>query len=199
MTDPLAAGDPDHALRINFGCGQFPLAGWTNVDNDPRATLDVRHDLNVVPYPFASGSASEILASHVLEHLEDPFTTMAEFARIVRPGGTITVRVPHFSRGFTHPDHRRGFDVSFPLYFRPSFAGGFSGTELECVGLRLRWSAQPELKRRELGRTEYAVASALGWWFDLWANLAPELASRLWCFWVGGFEEAEFVFRRPGP
>ena len=31
--------------------------------------------------------------------------------------GALLVKVPHFSRGFTHPDHKRGFDVSFPLFF----------------------------------------------------------------------------------
>ncbi|HEV8306506.1 MAG TPA: methyltransferase domain-containing protein [Methylomirabilota bacterium] len=185
-------------MKVNFGCGRFPLPGWINVDRDPAVKCDVYHDLNVVPYPFDSGAASEILASHVLEHLDDPFATMAEFARLIRPGGHITVRVPHFSRGFTHPDHRRGFDVSFPLYFRPAFAGGFCGTELECVRLRFRWLGQPALKREELGRARYAVARVLGWWFDWWANLAPAVCSRLWCFWVGGFEEVEFVFRRPG-
>lgn len=184
-------------MRLNLGCGRFPLGGWINVDRDPDVACDVRHDLNVIPYPFEPGAADEILASHVLEHLEDPFAAMAEWARLLRPGATLTVRVPHFSRGFAHPDHRRGFDVSFPLYFRPSFAGGFCGTPLECVQLRLRWLGQPELKRRELGRIPYALARAAGGWLDLWANLAPGLASRLWCFWVGGFDEVEYVFRRP--
>ncbi|MCX8472834.1 MAG: hypothetical protein ORN85_04210, partial [Sediminibacterium sp.] len=29
---------------------------------------------------------------------------------------------------------------------------------------------------------------------NFFANLSPFLCSRLWCFWVGGFEEIEFVF-----
>jgi SAM-dependent methyltransferase len=183
--------------RINFGSGRFPVAGWINVDVDPRAQPDVLHDLNSFPYPFESASADEIVASHALEHTTDPFAVMAEFARIVRPGGTITIRVPHFSRGFTHADHRRGFDVSFPLYFRPTFQGGYSGTHLECLRVRLRWFAQPELKRQELGAIAYAAGRALGWVFDVVANLSPHVTSRLFCFWVGGFEEIEIVFRRP--
>ena len=47
--------------RINFGCGQFPTPGWINVDNDARAKADVRHDLEVLPYPFESGSADDWL------------------------------------------------------------------------------------------------------------------------------------------
>ncbi len=183
--------------RINFGCGRFPMAGWINVDIDASAAADVFHDLNQFPYPFESRSADAILASHVLEHTADPFATMRELARILKPGGTLTVRVPHFSRGFTHADHRRGFDVTFPRYFDPEFTGGYSGTHLDIDRVQLRWFAQPYLKRRELSSSQFHVARAAGAWIDWWANLSPELASRLWCFWVGGFEEVEFEFRRP--
>lgn len=182
---------------INFGCGQFPLPGWINVDNDSRATADVRHDLDVFPYPFESGTADEIMASHVLEHLRRPFDAMAEFSRILKPGGVVTIRVPHFSRGFTHPDHKCGFDVSFPLYFEPSFRGGYSGTHLERVRVRLRWFAQAELKRSVVGGGSVALASAVGGVIDAIAGLSPFAASRLWCYWVGGFDEVEFVLRRP--
>jgi SAM-dependent methyltransferase len=195
-----SVGDPERAIsarRINFGCGQFPLPGWLNVDIDPQARADVYHDLERLPYPFESNSAEEIVASHVLEHLDQPFAAMSEFARVLRPGGRLTVRVPHFSRGFTHADHKRGFDVSFPLYFRPDFRGGYSGTELECRRVRLRWFAQPELKRQTLGPGTAVIAQAAGAVIDTAARLSPYLASRLWCFWVGGFEEVEFVFRRP--
>ncbi|MGQ0734071.1 MAG: class I SAM-dependent methyltransferase [Acidobacteriota bacterium] len=184
-------------LRINVGCGQFPLDGWINVDVDPRAKADVWHNLNDRPYPFETASADAIVASHVLEHLQEPFAVMAEFNRILRPGGRLTVRVPHFSRGIMHPDHKRGFDVTFPLYFDPSFRGGYSGTTLESRGVRLRWFAQAELKRDTLGPTLTSLASGLGGAIDWLARLSPYVASRVWCFWVGGFEEVEFVFIKP--
>jgi len=184
-------------VRINFGCGQFPTPGWINVDVDPNAKADLHHDLDERPYPFEGATADEILASHVLEHLSEPFAAMAEFARILRPGGRLTVRVPHFSRGFTHADHKRGFDVSFPLYFTPSFSGGYSGIHLECRRVSLRWFAQPELKRETLGAPTAMFAALVGHVIDGAAWLSPYLASRLWCFWVGGFEEVEYVFTRP--
>ena len=185
-----------NATRINFGCGQFPEAGWVNVDVDPRAPADVHHDLEQFPYPFPSESAEAIKAYHVLEHLHQPFAAMGEFARILRPGGELVIRVPHFSRGFTHADHKRGFDVSFPLYFNPAFRGGYCGVTLQHVHTRLRWFAQPELKRQTLGTGTASAAAAIGRVVDALAGLSPYLASRLWCFWVGGFEEVEFVFRR---
>lgn len=184
-------------LRINFGCGQFPEPGWVNVDVDPRAKADVQHDLEQFPYPFETASADAIMASHVLEHLHQPFVAMAEFARILRPGALLTIRVPHFSRGFTHADHKRGFDVSFPLYFDPSFRGGYSGVSLEHRRTTLRWFAQPELKREALGEFASGATAALGRLVDAFAAVSPYFASRVWCFWVGGFEEIEFVFVRP--
>jgi SAM-dependent methyltransferase len=185
------------SLRINFGCGQFPRDGWVNVDLDLLAKADLQHDLEQFPYPFESNSADEIFASHVLEHLNRPFAAMAEFSRIVKPGGRLTIRVPHFSRGFLHADHKRGFDVTFPLYFDPQFRGGYSGIPLVSERVRLRWFAQPELKAATLGTGVAVVAGALGAVIDLAAALSPYLASRIWCFWVGGFEEVEFVFTRP--
>jgi SAM-dependent methyltransferase len=183
--------------RINFGSGQFPQSGWINVDVDPHAPADVRHDFEQFPYPFENDSADAITASHVLEHLRQPFCAMREFARILRPGGVLTLRVPHFSRGFTHADHKCGFDVSFPLYFDPAFRGGYSGVSLHHRSTTLRWFAQPELKRLTLGNGAATFGAALGAVIDRLAAVSPYFASRVWCFWVGGFEEIEFVFTRP--
>ncbi len=52
--------------------------------------------------PDASYDA--LLASHVLEHLADPLGALAEWKRIVRPGGHILLVVPHRDGTF---DHRR--------------------------------------------------------------------------------------------
>jgi SAM-dependent methyltransferase len=186
-------------LKLNLGCGRFPMAGYVNVDGDPSARADVVHDLESFPYPFADGSAAEITASHVLEHLRDPFAAVAECSRILRPEGRLTIKVPHCSRGFTHPDHKRGFDVSFPLYFEPGFEGGYTGIHLICRSVRLRWFAQPWLKRHTLSPFQYAMGATLGAVFDWAARLSPFAASRLWCYWVGGFEEVEFVLEKPPP
>lgn len=183
--------------KLNLGCGQFPLAGFLNVDISARTPADVLCDLDRFPYPFADERFEEIRAHHVLEHLRDPFRAMAEWRRLLRPGGTLLVKVPHFSRGFTHPDHKRGFDVSFPLFFDRRYHPWFTGTSFELERVRLRWNAQPYLKRYVLSRPGFAAVQALGFLVDALANLSPMAFSRLGCFWVGGFEEIEFAFVRP--
>ena len=87
---------------------------------------------------------------------------MREIHRITKPGGTVRIWVPHFSRGFTHPEHKSGFDVTFPYYFRSDFLGGYQGVEFALEDLRLRWFAQPYLKRTVLSRRAFRAASAAG-------------------------------------
>lgn len=183
--------------KLNLGCGRFPKQGYVNVDVDERGGQDVTHDLNAFPYPFDGGDFDLVESSHNLEHLADPFRVMAEIHRLLAPGGKAVIRVPHFSRGFTHPDHKRGFDVSFPYYFDPEFPGGYSGTPFELVSLRLRWNGQPYLKKQVLSAPVAAGLAVVGGIVDFFANLSPALCSRIWCFWVGGFEEIEFTFRKP--
>ena len=44
--------------------------------------------------PFADGAFDRVIASEVMEHIDDDNTAMAELTRVLRPGGTIAVTVP---------------------------------------------------------------------------------------------------------
>lgn len=192
------ASDKSDLRKLNLGCGFYARRDCVNVDVDPRTGADVLHDLNVVPYPFPDARFDVVYATHVLEHLEDPFAAMGEWRRLLRPGGEIHVKVPHFSRGFTHPDHKRGFDVSFPLFFDVGMKPWYCGTPLALRKMRLRWNDQPYLKRYVASPLSRGIASLIGAVIDAVANLSPLAFSRLACFWVGGFEAIEFVFVRTG-
>lgn len=183
--------------KLNLGCGEFKKAGYINLDVEDQVLPDVVHNLNDLPFPFESGAFYLIESSHNLEHLNDPFAVMAEMHRLLVPGGRLIIKVPHFSRGFTHPDHKRGFDVSFPFYFDPSFPGGYSGTPFELENLRLTWNGQPYLKKKVLSAPVHMTLMGLGKIIDVLANISPAFCSRVWCFWVGGFEEMELRFRKP--
>ena len=81
-------------LRLNLGCGRSPLAGWVNVDVAPLPGIDVVADLDrcrTHPLPFAEGSASEFFLSHVLGEIPDRAGALAEYARVLRPGGTLAI------------------------------------------------------------------------------------------------------------
>ena len=181
--------------KLNLGSGEFLKDGYVNVDYHSISNPDISHDLNKFPYPFADNYFELVEADHVLEHLAEPFEVMRELRRICAPGATIHIRVPHFSRGFTHADHKRGFDVTFPYYFNPAFRPGYQGIPLKLVSMRLRWFAQPYMKRTLLPAPLVMLGQVGGALIDFFANLSPWLCSRLWCYWVGGFEEIEFIFQ----
>lgn len=180
--------------KLNLGSGRFPKSGYVNLDHRDDVGANVVHDLNRFPYSFADGEFDRIEADHVLEHLAEPLRALREMHRISKPGASILINVPHFSRGFSHPEHAHGFDVSLPLYFNPSFQGGYEGVEFGLEDMRFSWFAQKYLKKITLSSFQYYVGVVLGGIFSFFANLSPYACSRLWCFWVGGFEEISFHF-----
>lgn len=186
-------------LKINLGSGIDKKSGYVNVDWSPLTQPDIVHDLNVYPYPFEANSCELIEAFHVIEHLERPFQTMREFHRMLAPGGRLHIKVPHFSRGMTHAEHEHGFDVTFPLYFNEGFTrSGYYGVPFKLESMRLSWLAMFHLlPYMGYGRGTIALLRGANTVISTLANASPGFASRIWCFWVGGFDEIEFVFSKP--
>src|SRR5690242_6188134 len=100
-------------MKLNLGCGQNKVPGYLNVDKYAACEPDRVVDLEAFPWPFADGSAEEILLTHVLEHLGRDTDTflgiMKELYRVLSPGGKVEIRVPHpRSEGFLgDPTHVR--------------------------------------------------------------------------------------------
>ena len=96
--------------KLNLGCSNKVLDGFINVDLESHKGVDLIHDLNKYPLPFDEDSIEYILASHILEHLEDPLKFMLELHRICKEGAVIDIYVPHFSSFTTYAEltHKRG-------------------------------------------------------------------------------------------
>ena len=183
--------------KLNFGSGEFRKEGYVNVDWNPLSNPDVAHDLNVMPYPFEDNTFDLVEAVHVLEHLDRPFSVMKELHRILKPEGKLLIKVPHFTRGFTHAEHAHGFDVTFPLYFNKSFtSSGYFGVEYKLEKMELHWAAHVHLlKYLGYGVIARFIINIMNKIISFFANLSPAFCSRIWAFWVGGFEEIEFNFK----
>ena len=101
-----------HRGTLNLGCGNRPLLGAHNHDRRKHAPfVDTAHDLNQVPWPWPDGTFERVVAEDVLEHLDDVVGFMDEAHRILKPGGLLRVRVPHYrsENAAIDPTHRRGF------------------------------------------------------------------------------------------
>ncbi|HMP90059.1 MAG TPA: methyltransferase domain-containing protein [Kiritimatiellia bacterium] len=105
--------------RLNVGCGTDVRAGWVNLDVAPLAGVDVVHDINRIPYPFADETFDEILCQDILEHMTDLPTVLFELKRLLKSGGKLRIQVPHFSsrNNFADPTHKRMFSLLTFEYF----------------------------------------------------------------------------------
>ena len=75
--------------------------------------------------PFADGSFGAVMLTEVLEHTRDDRATLAEIARVTRPGGTLLLSTPH--RGLfagLDPDNRTNSAFAFIKRLRIPKPGG---------------------------------------------------------------------------
>jgi len=104
--------------KLNLGSGSDIKEGWINVNIVPLPGVDVVHDIEKLPLPFADNSVSEVLCRDILEHVEY-LPVLKDIHRILAPGGRVHIRVPHFTsrNNFTDPTHKKRFAVTTFDYF----------------------------------------------------------------------------------
>jgi SAM-dependent methyltransferase len=95
--------------RLNLGAGYDIRTGWVNSDIAELPGIDVVHDLDVAPWPWDNASVDEIRAMDVFEHVNDPLVFMNQAGRVLKPGGVLRIRSPHWrsESAYTDPTHRR--------------------------------------------------------------------------------------------
>ena len=113
---------------LNIGCGNRIIEGATNHDRTKhRPEVDVVHDLNVTPWPFADGEYDQVVALAVLEHLDiDLFASFAEIWRVLKVGGVMVVKLPLVTghNAYDDPSHRWFFTVRSLDQFCPETQRG---------------------------------------------------------------------------
>ena len=101
---------PLHGDVLDVGAGTGDL--WSRIDHRQRGLRLTLADnspamcrqLHTIPdahvqhcdatdLPFADHSFDTVIANHMLYHLDDPDAGLAEFARVLRPGGRLAVAV----------------------------------------------------------------------------------------------------------
>ena len=181
-------------VKLNLGSGKFPKEHYINVDINEKYEADIYHNLDIFPWPLPSNHFEIIEADHILEHITDLRGAFKELNRILALDGKLVIKVPHFTRGFTHWDHKHGFDITFPIYFNKNISGSFEGVDLIHNSTRLVWFGQVQFKRQQLSRISFMFGKTLGYIFDFLGNINHYFTSRLFSFWIGGYDEIIFKF-----
>jgi ubiquinone/menaquinone biosynthesis C-methylase UbiE len=96
-----------NAPILDAGCGtglnlRHLPEGSTGVDINPRNIALLRKRLpnhtvieaDVEALPFEDGSFGTVLCTEVIEHIPDPSAALAEYRRVLKPGGVLIGSVP---------------------------------------------------------------------------------------------------------
>lgn len=144
---------PRSALKVEVGCGEGRVSRDRRARGHPTISIDLSPTLlghasqvepddaflraDAVSLPLASGCCEVVVAYNSLTDVWDMERTVAEAARVLRPGGSLCVRVPHPVReaGLLDTDGEAPGRSGRPAYFgRRAF-----DTSVERDGLTMRF------------------------------------------------------------
>lgn len=172
---------------LDVGCGRgfllkvFQKRGWevTGTELTDQAANFARSVLNL---PVCTGSFQEmklpanhfdaVVMWHVLEHVSDPQTTLAEVNRVLKPGGVFLIGVPNFGAWEARFSRAKWFHLDVPRHLTH-----FTNETLQCALL----AAGFQVKTRYGNAPEYDVFSFVQScqnWLGLRHNLLYELMRR---------------------
>lgn len=132
-------------MRLNLGSGNYPLAGWTNVD--AYCDADVQGDIRELDFD----DVEEVNMSHLLEHLSwrETVSVLRRIRTWMRPGGKLVIEVPDMDRitalGTKHPlwfKYVYGDQSHDGEYHLAGFTARMLVENLRITGWRLHWISQ---------------------------------------------------------
>lgn len=94
---------------FNIKCNQYINIDFSDDEVFHRAQMEMCGEIATIhrlasadDLPLEDESVDAVLNSHVLEHCFDPIKTIAEWMRVLKPGGLIFMIIPHKERTFDH-------------------------------------------------------------------------------------------------
>ena len=175
-------------IIIDLGCGWnklvSPKKGYRvlGVDHNISKSIDIRCDLNG-KIPLADNSIDAVFSSHCIEHLRDKDRVFCEIHRILKMGGIAFIKVPHFrsvqAENYDHLSRWASFSMS-TFANAKWYSSNFPYFEIIRIGIKWR------VKRRLIGHF-------VDWLINKSLNL-----SETWCWFpLGGFDECQYLIRKP--
>jgi predicted SAM-dependent methyltransferase len=131
------------------------LHGRRYVTIDKYDRIADRH-VDVAALPFADASFDVVLSCHVLEHIEDDQSAIAELARVLRLGGWAAVMVPYCANASTSderhlPPRLRLAINGHPYHYRiygPDLVGRLTAVGFVVSAIHARDFLSPHWTRR---------------------------------------------------
>ena len=127
----------------------------TTLDMGGDFGVDVVWDLNNRPLPFADAEFDEIAAYDVLEHVGGQgdwrgyFDEMAEYHRLLKPGGVFGVIVPVGPDAFADPGHTRFFADHHFMFLDQGFYETALAEGKQITDYRFYWKLQFDILHLE--------------------------------------------------
>lgn len=183
---------------VDLGCGKRKKPGAIGIDIARIPGVDVVADV-MRPLPLKDNSVDEIVASHIIEHVDDVMDFMGEVWRVCKPGALVYFRFPHGSSKYVtwkDPTHRRGVFLATFEYFDPNTFDGkawgyYHPAKFEITKRVINFNMNSDIWEAQ------AIRRTLGRLFDWLANRnerAQYFCERFWGNWVG-MEEGHIWMR----
>ncbi len=130
---------------LDLGCGPNKVAGAIGLDHHPGSAADVLADFEKGWFPFADESFDHVECSHVIEHMREPVRLMEECWRVLRAGGTLRVKTPHYTHwtSWGDPTHYHHFSSHALMHFAQPESTVHYRCRFSLIDMKLRCSAFP--------------------------------------------------------
>ena len=144
---------------LEVGAGKTPLGDPSRTtfldrqvdDKDATENADIIADATAIPRP--DESFDYVIASHVLEHMPNTIAALKEWLRVLKPGGTLFIVLPHAEKTIDQhrqvttldhliADYEAGIDSSDRTHF-DEIKEGWSKLPPWEDEFRAEWGAEP--------------------------------------------------------
>lgn len=167
-------------MILDIGCGRNKTPGAVGLDLAAHPGVDVVSHAGR-GLPFCDASFEQIRLRHIVEHVPDLVSLLAEVHRVARPGGLVYILTPHFTAAasYTDPTHMRHLG-----YFSLDYVCGLARDDF----VPLEYGFEMVRRRLLFGRSGRLGLSA-------WANNHPR-AYEQHLAWIMPALEVEYLLRK---